>query len=154
MWAKLQSATKNYVTCNLTEIWRDAKPTVELLNKDHNELFLEMYAKVLGRGASCTASLLFCNKQITKQHGRARLTPTTASYIRAGQVPDAQGSPTVATIYYKIRRIVRRGVAASLESLLLPFTSSYVVTYLLHQQTNVQCPLSLGVPQPDESMLD
>eukprot|EP00959_Pyramimonas_sp_CCMP1952_P249262 5210487-Pyramimonas_sp.AAC.1 len=42
MWAKLQSATKAYVACNLKEIWRDATPTMELLAKDHHQLFMEM----------------------------------------------------------------------------------------------------------------
>eukprot|EP00976_Prorocentrum_cordatum_P105932 1194356-Prorocentrum_minimum.AAC.3 len=42
MWAKLQSVTKEYVARNLKEIWRDAKPTMELLVKDHQELFMEI----------------------------------------------------------------------------------------------------------------
>eukprot|EP00976_Prorocentrum_cordatum_P078933 1183339-Prorocentrum_minimum.AAC.1 len=47
MWAKLQSATKEYVARNVREIWRDAKPTLELLGKDHHELFMEMMDGVL-----------------------------------------------------------------------------------------------------------
>eukprot|EP00959_Pyramimonas_sp_CCMP1952_P453349 9468089-Pyramimonas_sp.AAC.1 len=42
LWAKLQSATKEYVARNLKEIWRDAKHTMELLVNDHPELFMEM----------------------------------------------------------------------------------------------------------------
>ena len=42
MWAKLQSLTMAYVTRNLKEIWRDAKPTLTHLDKDHHDLFLIM----------------------------------------------------------------------------------------------------------------
>ena len=49
LWAKLQSATKEYVARNLKEIWRDAKPTMELLVKDHHELFMEMMDGALRR---------------------------------------------------------------------------------------------------------
>eukprot|EP00959_Pyramimonas_sp_CCMP1952_P200622 4196241-Pyramimonas_sp.AAC.2 len=41
-WAKLQGVTKEYVARNVKDIWRDAKPTMELLAKDHHELFIEM----------------------------------------------------------------------------------------------------------------
>mmetsp|Transcript_33572 Transcript_33572/g.73261 ORF Transcript_33572/g.73261 Transcript_33572/m.73261 type:complete len:105 (-) Transcript_33572:179-493(-) len=47
MWGKLQCATWRYVARNFKGIWRDAQPTLERLNKEHGELFLQLIDGVL-----------------------------------------------------------------------------------------------------------
>eukprot|EP00959_Pyramimonas_sp_CCMP1952_P009769 203851-Pyramimonas_sp.AAC.1 len=39
MWGKLQSATMAYVTRNLKEIWREAKPTLARLDTNRPDLY-------------------------------------------------------------------------------------------------------------------
>jgi hypothetical protein len=42
MWGKLKSATMGYMTHNIKEIWCNARATLELLDRDHPELYKQM----------------------------------------------------------------------------------------------------------------
>jgi sugar lactone lactonase YvrE len=42
MWGKLKSATMEYVTRNFKEIWYNARATLELLDREHHELYVQI----------------------------------------------------------------------------------------------------------------
>jgi hypothetical protein len=53
MWGKLRSMTMGYVTSNFKKIWRDARRTLELLDRAHPELYKQLRLSVQKAGTVC-----------------------------------------------------------------------------------------------------